>query len=221
MNAWQTIVAAIVGNGVVLAILGWLAKALIEKFIQRDSKTFEANLQRDLKTFEADLQAKAGSAIEQLKSDLQIRTIEHQVRFSRLHEKRATVIADLNALIVEALWEAESFLSPMQWAGEPDKSEKHQTAMGKLVELYRYFDKHRIYLPDPLCSVVDKLVTDVREHVIRFGTYLTWDDISLQDHTRKEKQEVWMAGWNAIKNQVPLVRKQLENEFRTLLAPTA
>ena len=221
MNAWQTIVAAIVGNGVVLAILGWLAKALIEKFIQRDSKTFEANLQRDLKTFEADLQAKAGSAIEQLKSDLQIRTVEHQVRFSRLHEKRATVIADLNALIVEALWEAESFLSPMQWAGEPDKSEKHQIAMGKLVELYRSFDKHRIYVPDPLCSVVDKLVTDVREHVSRFGTYLTWDETSLQDHTRKEKQEVWMAGWNVIKNQVPLGRKQLENEFRTLLAPTA
>lgn len=179
----------------------------------------EKLIQRDTKRFETELKAKADSAIEQLKSELQIRTIEHQVRFSRLHEKRATVIADLNALIVEALWEAESFLSPIQWAGEPDKREKHQVVIGKLVELYRYFDKHRIYLPNPLCDVVDKLVTDVRMHVGRFSTYLVWEDDALQDHTRKEKQEVWLAGWDAIKNQVPIVRKQLEDEFRSLLGP--
>ena len=210
MEAWQVIVAAVLGNAAVLAVLGFLAKALLGQL-----------LQRDILSFQFELKAKADSAIEQLKSDLQIRTIEHQVRFSRLHEKRANVIADLNGLVVEALWEAESFLSPMQWAGEPDKREKERVAMSKLVELFRYFDKHRIYLPTELCDVVDKLVTDVRMHVIRFGTYLTWDENAIQEHTRKEKHEVWMAGWDAIKNQVPAVRKQLEDSFRALLAADA
>jgi len=210
MEAWQVIVAAVLGNAAVLAVLGFFAKALLGQL-----------LQRDILSFQFELKAKADSAIEQLKSDLQIRTIEHQVRFSRLHEKRANVIADLNGLVVEALWEAESFLSPMQWAGEPDKREKERVAMSKLVELFRYFDKHRIYLPTELCDVVDKLVTDVRMHVIRFGTYLTWDENALQEHTRKEKHEVWMAGWDAIKNQVPAVRKQLEDSFRALLAADA
>jgi hypothetical protein len=210
MQAWQFVVAAILGNAAVLAILGFLAKALLYQLLQRDSRRFEY-----------ELKAKTDSAIEQLKSDLQIRTIEHQVRFSRLHEKRATVIADLNGLVVEALWEAESFLSLMEWAGEPDKREKEHIAMSKLVELFRYFDKHRIYLPTELCSVVDKLISDVRTHVIRFGTYLTWDESALQEHTRKEKQEVWMAGWDAIKNQVPTVRKRLEDSLRALLAADA
>ena len=210
MEAWQVIVAAVLGNAAVLAVLGFFAKALLGQL-----------LQRDILSFQFELKAKADSAIEQLKSDLQIRTIEHQVRFSRLHEKRANVIADLNGLVVEALWEAESFLSPMQWAGEPDKREKERVAMSKLVELFRYFDKHRIYLPTELCDVVDKLVTDVRMHVIRFGTYLTWDENAPQEHTRKEKHEVWMAGWDAIKNQVPAVRKQLEDSFRALLAADA
>ena len=210
MEAWQVIVAAVLGSAAVLAVLGFLAKALLGQLLQRDSRRFE---------FE--LKAKADSAIEQLKSDLQIRTIEHQVRFSQLHEKRANVIAELNGLVVEALWEAESFLSPMQWAGEPDKREKERVAMSKLVELFRYFDKHRIYLPIELCDVVAKLVTDVRTHVIRFGTYLTWDESALQEHTRKEKHEVWMASWDAIKNQVPTVRKQLEDSFRALLAADA
>jgi hypothetical protein len=210
MEAWQVIVAAVLGNAAVLAVLGFLAKALLEQLLQRDSRRFEV-----------ELKAKADSAIEQLKSDLQIRTIEHQVRFSQLHETRANVIAELNGLVVEALWEAESFLSPMQWAGEPDKREKERVAMSKLVELFRYFDKHRLYLPTELCDVVAKLVMDVRMHVIRFGTYLTLDESALQEHTRKEKHEVWMAGWDAIKNQVPTVRKQLEDSFRALLAADA
>ena len=178
MDPWQFITAAVVGNATVLAVLGWLGKSLLEKLLQRDSKRFEI-----------ELKAKADSTMEQLKSDLQLRTIEHQVRFSRLHEKQATVIAELNAHLVEALWEAESFLSPMELAGEPNKREKHQTAMNKLVELYRYFDKHRIYLPETLCVAVEQLVTEVRSHVIKFGVYLTWDDASLQDHTRKEKHD--------------------------------
>ena len=92
MEAWQVIVAAVLGNAAVLAVLGFLAKALLGQL-----------LQRDILSFQFELKAKADSATEQLKSDLQIRTIEHQVRFSRLHEKRANVIADLNGLVVEAL----------------------------------------------------------------------------------------------------------------------
>jgi hypothetical protein len=99
MEPWQTVATAVLGNSVSLAVLGWLGKSLLEKIIQRDSKNFEA-----------ELKAKADSAIERLRSDLQLRIIEHQITFSRLHEKRATVIAELNALLSETLWEAESVM---------------------------------------------------------------------------------------------------------------
>ena len=112
METWQTILLAIGGNAALLAVLGLLGKSLLDKLIVRDTKEFESSLK-----------AKADAAIEHLKNDLQLRTIEHQVRFSRLHEKRAAVIAELYGHLVEALWEAESFLSPMEWAGEPSKKE--------------------------------------------------------------------------------------------------
>jgi len=209
MEIIQFVISSILGNALVLAVLGWLGKSLLEKLIQRDSRQFEI-----------EIKAKADTTIEQLKSDLQLRTIEHQVRFSRLHEKQAEVIAELNCYIVEALWTAESFLSPMEWAGEPNKQEKYQEAMKKLVDLYRYFDKTRIYLPEHLCTTLDQLILNVRGHVTKFGIYLRWDDSSMQDHTRKEKQDAWLGGWEAISKQIPLVRKSLEDEFRKLLGPT-
>jgi hypothetical protein len=208
MELWQTLTAAVLGNAIVLAVLGWLGKSLLEKLIQRDSKRFEI-----------EIKAKADSTIEQLKNELQLRTIEHQIKLAQLHEKRATVIADMNALLAEVMWEAESFLSPMEFSGEPDKRQKHQAAMNKLTEFFRYFDKNRIYLPSALCEIMEKIVLEVRQHVIQFGVYLHWDDASLMDHTRKEKTDAWLNGWNAVKTQIPAVRTQLENEFRTLLAP--
>jgi hypothetical protein len=206
MQTWQTLLLAFGGNAALLAVLGFLAKSILEKIIARD-----------IKRFESDLKAKSDAAIEQLKNELQLKTIEHQVRFSRLHEKRAEVIAELNGHLAEVLWEAESFLSPMQWAGEPPQDEKHRTAMNKLAEFFRYFDKHRIYLPDDTCASLEGLVLMVRSHVLKFGSYLRFHDSSLNESTREQKDNAWGEGWDAIKTQVPLARKALEGEFRLLL----
>lgn len=212
MDPWQTILLAFGGNAALLAVLGIIGKSLLDKLITRDTIKFQS-----------DLQAKADAAIEHLKSELQITTIEHQERFSRLHEKRATVVADLYGLLVEALWEAESFLSVMEWAGEPNKQEKHKIAMKHLVELYRFFDKHRIYLPPDLCSSMDKLIGEVRTHVIKFGVFVRYTDDNINERTALQKDEAWNSGWHAIKNQIPVARAQLEAELRALLggAPRA
>jgi len=199
MDAWQTVATAVLGNAVVLGVLGWLGRSLLEKILLRDSKRFEL-----------ELQAKSQATIEQLKSELQLRAIEHQVSFSRLHEKRASVIAEMNSLLAETLWEAENVLSVVRWAGEPSEREKHRSAEKKLVEFFRYFDKHRIYLPVALCGALEKLVLEVREHVIGYGVYLTWDEDTLQDHTREEKHKTLMKGYELLKKKVPEVRQQLE-----------
>lgn len=210
MEVWQTILLALGGNAAAIGILGWLTKSFIEKRIHRDEKQFES-----------ELKSKTDAAIERLKSELQLQAIEHQVRFSRLHEKRAEVIAELSALMVETLWEAESFLSLIEWAGEPNKREKHLLANNKLVDLYRYFDKHRIYLSPELCVSMDSLIQEIRGHVIGFGVWVGFDDNTMPDHARKQKLEAWQAGWEAIRTKIPAARSELEKEFRLLLGVNA
>ncbi|TAF99395.1 MAG: hypothetical protein EAZ30_00055 [Betaproteobacteria bacterium] len=210
METWQTILLAIGGNTAVVAVLGFLGKSLLEKLVTRDTKRFES-----------DLKAKSDAAIEHLKGELQLKAVEHKERFSRLHEKRATVIAELYGCLVEMLWEAESFLSPLQWVGEPNQEEKHRLAMNKLVEFFRFFDKNRIYLPEELCESLEKLAMQVRSHIISSGVYIKYKDETLNDHTRESKEKAWNAGWGAIRNEVPQARKLLEERFRGLLGAGA
>ena len=104
-----------------LAVLAYLAKSLIEH-----------KLSRDVSKFQSDLKAASDAAIERLKSDLQLHAIEHQVRFSRLHEKRATVIAELNSLLAEAMWEAESFFVYLGILRRAEQARKAQHCDGKV-----------------------------------------------------------------------------------------
>ncbi len=206
MNPFELVLVAIGGNATLLAILGYLAKSLLDKVIVRDTKRFES-----------DLKAKSDAAIENLKNSLQLKTIEHQVRFSKLHEKRAEVIAKLYVILVESLWETESFVSPMEFVGELSKNEKHVLARNKLADVYRYFDQHRIYLPDTLCDSLEKLIQEIRTIVIEFGVWVPYDHEHLPTHAREQRQAVWEKSWKAIREEIPIARKQLETEFRGLL----
>jgi hypothetical protein len=210
MNPWETILLALGGNAAFLAVLGWLGKSLLERLIVRDTKRFEA-----------DLRAKSDAAIEHLKNELQLKTIEHEIRFSRLHEKRAEVIAELYGHLVEALWEAESFVSPIEWAGELSKKEKYIRARNQLVDLNQYLGKHMIYLPQEVCTSLGELISEVHIQIETYDTYVRLDQATLDHDANMERREKLTSGWNAIKKEVPRARRSLENEFRLLLGSAA
>jgi hypothetical protein len=205
MEIWKTILLAVGGQAAMLAVLAYVGKSIFERLIARDTKRFEN-----------DLKAKSDAASDRLRYKLQLQTIEHQVLFSRLHEKRASVIAELNDHLVEALWEAEDLLSPTRWTGEPDKAEKYEQARIKLAELYRYFDKHRIYLPEEMCTSLQNLIQNVRSQVIEVGVR-----IKTEKHLfTREMMDTLDSSFEAFTKEAPVARKGLENEFRSLLGAT-
>src|SRR5882762_456564 len=131
MDPWQSVLLAFGGNAALLLLLGWLARSLGSQL-----------LAKDLEKFKSDLATTSSSAAEQLKHELAVAALEHNVKFSKLHERRAEVVAEAYGLLVEAHWASQSFVSLMEWVGEPPKQEKYVTAMNKSAEFYRYFDKN-------------------------------------------------------------------------------
>lgn len=206
MNTFQTVLLAFGGNAILLAVLGWLAKSLVEKFIARDVERFKNTLMIE-----------TSSAVETLKHQLQIASVEHQIRFSELHAKRAAVIAELYGLLVEAQWAASSFASPIELGAEPKKSEKYISAMNAGAEFYRFFDKNRIYLPAELCDRLESFFDTMRGKVIGFGAYVHYEDEHLPAHGIQEKHNSWTEAWKFFREKLPKARTDLEEELRTIL----
>lgn len=206
MEIWQTILLALGGNAALIAVLGWLAKSLVERHLAKDTEKFKSQLA-----------AETNSTIERLKHELQLVTVEHQIRFSKLHEKRAEVIAELYSRLVEAYWASQNFVAIVEWSGEPSKEEKYVTAMNKTAEYFQFFDKHRIYLPEAVCELLETFVRNMRKKAIGFGVYVKYEDQHLPDHAMKRKHEAWSNAWEYFETEVPKARAALENELRTIL----
>lgn len=206
MEPWQTILLAFGGNAVLLAVLGWLAKSFVQQL-----------LYKDIEQFKTTLAAESAAATEHLKHELQLVTVEHQIRFSKLHEKRAEVIANLYGLLVEAYWATRSFVATAELASEPPKREKYGAALNKTAEFYQFFDKNRIYLPEAVCGLLGEFVRNMREEAIGFGVYVSYEDSQLPDHTVRQKLEAWQKAWEYFESEIPKARSALENEIRGIL----
>ena len=186
MELWQVVLVSFGGNATLLLVVAFLGKSLISNFLTKD--------------------------LEKFKGDLQLAAVEHQIRFSKLHENRATVLAELYRLLVVATGQTESFVSPFQKSGE---IEKYNKALDAIAEYYRYFDQHRIYIPEVLCASLESFAKKLQAPAVNFGVHLRLEQAN--QASTAEKQKAWIDAWKSVQDDIPLVRKGLEMEFRKLL----
>ena len=199
MELWQSLLVAAGGNAAVLLVLGFLGRSLVSSILAQNLEKFKAGLAQNLEKFKADLQ-QAG--------------IEHQIRFSKLHEKRATVLAELYKLLVEAFWQVSDFISPGQF-GDPDRKQQYVDARNAVTAYFRFFDQHRIWLPPELCDPLENFADQLRDPTIKLGVYLQINHPTEQ--TLQKQQEVWDKAWETVSSDIPKLRLGIEAAFRTLL----
>jgi hypothetical protein len=206
MSFSETLVAVLGGVAALVAAAAWLTRALTTQL-----------LAKDLERFKADLVSASSSSVERLKHELQMTAQERHVLFSKLQDRRAEVIGILYGLLVEAQWAAQDFSSPMEWAGEPSKTEKYSQAMNMSAEFFRYFDKNRIYLPSILCSSLECFLRGMRSKVIGFGVYVRLDESGLPDESIRKKYKAWDEASRYFDEEVPKAREALERELRKII----
>lgn len=188
MEAWQTILLAFGGNAALLGILAWAGKSLASQWFRKD--------------------------LERHKFDLQKSAIEHQVRFSRLHEKRAEVIAELYRVTIEFVGAAESLTNPMEFSGEPTKKEKSVIFGDKATQFRKYYLENKIYLSEESCVKIDSL-WDKAWGASR--SYTFWLHQEEDSENMKRTFDAWTKGWDTMSKEIPDMLRQLQLDFRSIL----
>jgi hypothetical protein len=217
MSTFEEILIAFGGNATLLIVLGFLARSLMRTWLTKDIKKFEADLKSkadsELERLRQDLKFRGDASIEQLRSELQQAAIEHQVRFSNLHEKRATLIADLYKRLVEAFWDCERFVFQI---GHREHQEEYLATHKRICDFYVFVETHRIYLPERVCASLANFISVLKKPVI--DVYVYGGTIDYPDQqTMKERKEAFMTAYEVFKNDIPAARKALEDEFRKIL----
>jgi hypothetical protein len=235
MSPFNQIIIAFGGQAMLLIVLGFLARSLIQSLLAKDLKRFETDLQTtaalqlerqksDLKAqadtslerLRSELKAQGDASIEQLKTRLQQATIEHQVRFAKLHEKRAEVIAEVYERLVDAEQQGYRFASVEGFMpGTDEQREARMKTQGTMFDLKLLIEKRHIYLPTQICTVLKGHLDNMANHVFGVGSYGAVRALTSQEQV--EQQKVFAAACTAFAQDIPAARRALEDEFRRML----
>ena len=146
--------------------------------------------------------------LEKFKVGLQLSAFEHQTRFTKLHEKRAEVIAEFYRRLVETeqLLLFPNFL--LENHDKPPDRELIQKEFEKIGELTRYFEKNRIYFPENLCTKIEQLKVPLASVGLRnVATIVNETDLISR----------WKTVSKRISDEILPIKQELESEFRNML----
>jgi hypothetical protein len=186
---WQDVFTILGGQTVFLAVAAYLFKQIVSTRLK----------------FEADTE------IERLRNALQITSLEHEIRYARLHERRAEVIAELYKLLQETCWTAQAFA--LIHARDRDHA---RVAREKVTELYRFIELHKLYFSTQVCGLLEQIEGKLRHSVVHVGVYFAEIECPTPE-MRKEQNEVMLATYQELQTDIPAALTVLREEFRAIL----
>jgi hypothetical protein len=201
---WTELLKNVGGGAALLGIVAWLIKTLTKQWLDRDAEGFKSRLQ-----------ATTSAEIERLRNSLQMVALEHQVRFTKLHEKRAEVIADLYGRMVNLFWESQYFVHSGGHLPQPRQHEEFTKTESSSREFALFVESHRIYLPESVCTSLDAFVKAIRKAVIDTGVYGAIENPS--ERITPEYKNAIFGAINAFETELPIALSALQAEFRNIL----
>ncbi len=204
-----------------LGAVAWLLKAVINDRLKANAdaeiERVKNTLMQETEAFKIRLKADADVQNEQLKTSLQMTALEHEVRFSKLHEKRAEVIADLYARFVKAYWAAWTYHQWTERPGGPTQEQQADSARQKLHKAFVFFEINRIYLSDPLAGSLD--VFFERAKILTLKAQYFDAKSNKTEHVAQLHHDARTEGLEAFQKEFPEMRQRLDAEFKRLIEP--
>jgi hypothetical protein len=209
----ETLLFIVGSSGVTAAAVAglvvWLWKTWISEKI-RGQIQHEYSMQ--LEMLKNKLKAEADVEIEKLRSQLSIAAAERQVRFTRLHEKRADVVAEVYAALRAALFAMANYVKFTEWAGEPSRKERGQEAADKANAFRSLYHTKRIFIPKDTATKIDSVDLEIVRSYNVFQFMV--DQLSAAN---KHDMEAWRQAYETIDRLSKIALDELEIDFRRLL----
>jgi len=198
------IITAAGGFAILIGAVAWLIRSIINHLLSKDLDNFKLILQQNYQ-----------EEILRLKSTLQLVEFEHQVRYSRLHEKRATIIAELYSKLIEVQKITSNYIQDYPSLTENKKKDRVYQFREYAKQFRDYFDKNRIYFNQETCIKIDIFNESISNAFSRLPVSIP------NDMESKISSSQIMVEWKKsvvnLEADIPEIKASLEESFREIL----
>jgi hypothetical protein len=206
MDPLALVLTAIGGQAVVVGLIAWLGRSVMSQVLARELEQFKSTLSRE-----------AAISIEQTRHQLSLRAHEHQITFSKLHEKRLQVVAELYEKLIASTNTALEFSGEDVEGGSREWKARYAAVMGAVSSLRDSAQAAKIYLPAALAEEVGKYANRLHAEVLGLAVYTKLPGSSLPPGGQNTRYEHWQHANRFFHDKLPLALQALEDEFHKLV----
>lgn len=210
MNEWVAIVSAPVVSAIVSCALIWFLRNWISERLQQSIRHEYAEERIKLK---AELEVAHTVAREQLKLELGRRAYEHQIRFSRLHDRVVDAMAVIHLNLTRFRREVHATANDLSF-DNLTLEQQYERARRAQRRFQRHYDAVRVYLPKP----IDRQVHDFNVN-LRTALRLRRNIDRIERQTSRGAGELNTTLDTMIEDTIPALWSSLEDEFRRMIEP--
>jgi nitrogen fixation/metabolism regulation signal transduction histidine kinase len=212
-------VSAAVSSVFVWLLQNWISERL-KNAIQHEYDTkleshkaqLKASLDIELEKYKAQLSVENVAATERLKSQLQVTASEHQIRFAKLHENVAEVVAETYTRLYKLASAVERYVGILEWEGGPSKQDLRMDVAKEMKYFTEYFRPRRLYLPKQIADRINEL----EKKLFNLAEDFKWG-VEAGGDERSPGRDTWLKVDKAMREEARPLLTALEDEFRSIL----
>ncbi|MEF3075723.1 hypothetical protein V2P20_11875 [Methylobacter sp. Wu1] len=190
-------------------LLLWLTKSWISERLKQAIKN---EYDQKLESHKAQLKAQSDVEIEKLRSQLSISATEHEVRFSRLHEKRAEIIAETYSLLKLLFIRFGDYVKVVEPVGDIPKDERRKLAIEAHQNFRNYYATKLIFFPR---STAEKL-EEIDLQLLRIFNEFVFG-VEMAQRRGDDGVDKWLQIADRVNGEIKAALSELEDEFRKLM----
>ena len=208
----EWIVGQLASFGITVVAATGLASLIVKVTLTEKIKAaIKSDYDAKLETLKHELKSKSVIEIEKLKSELNIATIEMQVRYSGLYEMRVKAVAELYAALRHAIFNLEVYTNLMQPDNSPEaRKERAQAAYDANKNFATLYREKRIFLPKHIAEKADHIEGELRAN---FNIFYSMTD-NRNDRADLKK---WLEIYKNLQALSKPVLAELEEDLRAVL----
>ena len=195
----ETILATILATGASAVVLAYLSRTLLRHWLDKDLESYKANLS-----------AEHTRGLEQHKASLARVSLEHQVRFTRLHDRRARIIARVYAKLDQVHLAMREWTRTMRIGQRRDMSKLRDNALTARNDFLEYYWRNAIWLERGICDAINDIIGQLDEPIYDFM-------VDVDDKGFPNDRKAWLAASEKLTKDVPKARQAIEKRFRAIL----
>jgi hypothetical protein len=206
MDPLALVFTAIGGQAVVVGLIAWLGRSLMSQVLARELEEFKSRLSRE-----------AAVSIERTKHQFALRAHEYQITFSKLHEKRLQVVAELYEKLIVSTNAALEFAGQDVEGGSDEWKSRYGAVIAAVARLRDSAQAAKIYLPAVLADEVGRYAGRLHAEVLGLAVNTKLPESTLPPQGQGTRQEHWQHANRFFHDRLPVALQALEDEFHKLV----